>query len=180
MMFCLAFFAAMFMVETVLDDGVKTSETVEVPGSGDVVRFVWPKAKVPANFKSITVTPDFASAKKGEEGYWVMPDNTYGTFRLDKGLYRQSWHIFMPMFGMKTPRTAYCAIVSGMPHSLAVEAKAVEVRSDGAWTQVASEMENWRHMVRHRFEKRKIDAVRITCFETWGDSSAQIFEVRVY
>jgi hypothetical protein len=25
-----------------------------------------------------------------------------------------------------------------------------------------------------------IDAVRITCFETWGDSSAQIFEVRVY
>ena len=62
MMFCLAFFAAMFMVETVLDDGVKTSETVEVPGSGDVVRFVWPKAKVPANFKSITVTPDSASA----------------------------------------------------------------------------------------------------------------------
>lgn len=92
----------MFMVETVLDDGVKTSETFEVPGSGDVVRFVWPKAK------------------------------------------------------------------------------AVEVRSDGAWTQVASEMENWRRMVRHRFEKRKIDAVRITCFETWGDSSAQIFEVRVY
>ena len=133
MMFCLAFFAAMFMVETVLDDGVKTSETVEVPGSGDVVRFVWPKAKVPANFKSITVTPDFASAKTGEEGYWVMPDNTYGTFRLDKGRYRQSWHIFMPMFGMKTPRAAYCAIVSGMPHSLAVEAKAV----DGVHSQSA-------------------------------------------
>ena len=133
MMFCLAFFAAMFMVETVLDDGVKTSETVEVPGSGDVVRFVWPKAKVPANFKSITVTPDFASAKKGEEGYWVMPDNTYGTFRLDNGRYRQSWHIFMSMFGMKTLRSTYCAIITGMPHSLCASVNA----AGGVYSQSA-------------------------------------------
>ena len=66
-----------------------------------------------------------------------------------------------------------------MPHQL-VKSYAVEVRSDGVWTQVTAETENWRRMVRHWFKKRKIDAVRITCFETWGDSSAQIFEVRVY
>ena len=132
-MLCLVLFAAVFSVDTVLNDGTKLSSMVEVPVSEGAAHFVWPKDKVPADFRSITVTPDFASAKKGEDGYWVMPDNTYGTFRLDTGRYCQSWHVFMPMFGMKTPRATYCAIVSGMPHSLAVE-----VRSNkGVYSQSA-------------------------------------------
>lgn len=132
-MFSLMFLAAMFSVETVLNDGTKISNTLEVPVSEGVARFSWPKDKVPADFKSIMVTPDFASATKGEDGYWVISDNTYGSFRLDKGYYRQMWHIFMPMFGMKTPRATYCAIVSGMPYSLAVEVRA----KNGVYSQSA-------------------------------------------
>ena len=71
------------------------------------------------------------------------------------------------------------ARTAAMPQQL-VKGYIVEVRSGGVWTQVAAETDNWRRMVRHWFEKRKIDALRITCLETWGDSSAQIFEVRVY
>ena len=74
--------------------------------------------------KRLAVTPDFATAKKGEDGYWVLPDNTFGTYRLDNGRVFQDWHVFMPMFGMKTPRATYCAIVTGMPYSLGVEVRA--------------------------------------------------------
>jgi len=90
---------------------------VEFPEKDGVVSFVWPREKVPADFKTISITPDFASAKKGEDGYWVFPDNTFGTYRLDEGTAQQAWSINMPMMGMKTPRLTYCAIVKGMPYS---------------------------------------------------------------
>ena len=126
-----AFLAAVFVVNTVLNDGTKTSETVEAPEKDGVVSFTWPRAKVPANFRQVSITPDFALAKKDEEGYWVLPDNTYGTYRLDQGRHLQSWHVLMPMFGMKTPRATYCAIVKGMPYSLDVEVSA----KDGVYSQ---------------------------------------------
>ena len=125
MTFFTAFMAAIITVETALTDGTKSVEKMKVPEKEGVVRFVWPKEKVPANFKSVTVTPDFATARKGEDGYWVMPNNTFGTYRLDDGRVSESWHVFMPMFGMKTPRSTYCAIVTGMPHSLCVSVNAV-------------------------------------------------------
>ena len=79
------------------------------------------RADVPADVKSIAVWPDFAEARKGEDGYWVFPNNTYGTYRLDKGSIREGWHVCMPMFGMKTPRGAFTAIATGMPYSLSPE-----------------------------------------------------------
>ena len=82
----IAILAAVLTVEIAMTDGTKTSETVDVAESNGVVRFVWPKEKVPANFKRVTVTPDFATARKGEDGYWVMPNNMYGTYRLDEGV----------------------------------------------------------------------------------------------
>ena len=81
----MAVFAAIITIEAALTDETKTVETAEVPETGGIVRFVWPKEKVPRNFKSVTVTPDFATARKGEEGYWVMPNNTFGTYRIDDG-----------------------------------------------------------------------------------------------
>jgi hypothetical protein len=56
----------------------------------------------------------------------------------------------------------------------------VEVRTGGAWTEIASEDENWRRLAVHSFDRRTIDALRIMCRSTWGDPSAQIFEIRVY
>ena len=129
----MAVFAAIITVETALTDGTKTVETAEVPETDGVVRFVWPKENVPRNFKSVTVTPDFAMARKGEEGYWVMPNNSFGTYRLDNGGMFEDWGVFMPMFGMKTPRSTYCAIVTGMPHSLGVSVNA----TNGTYSQSA-------------------------------------------
>ncbi|MBP3407456.1 MAG: hypothetical protein J6N18_15285 [Kiritimatiellae bacterium] len=133
MVTAIAFLAAIITVETALTDGTKTVEKAEVPETDGVVRFVWPKEKVPANFKSVTVTPDFATARKGEDGYWVMPNNTFGTYRLDNGRVFESWHMFMPMFGMKTLRSTYCAIITGMPHSLCASVNA----AGGVYSQSA-------------------------------------------
>ena len=66
-----------------------------------------------------------------------------------------------------------------MPRAL-VKSYTVEVRTGGAWTEIASEDENWRRLAVHSFDRRTIDALRIMCRSTWGDPSAQIFEIRVY
>ena len=68
---------------------------------------------------------------------------------------------------------------AAMPAQL-VKSYAVEGRSGGKWEEIVSETENWRRLAMHWFESREIDALRIVCKETWGDRSAQIFEVRVY
>ena len=35
----------------------------------------------------VEITPDFAHAKKGEAGYFVLPSGHYGTFREDDGVF---------------------------------------------------------------------------------------------
>ena len=66
-----------------------------------------------------------------------------------------------------------------MPAQL-VKDYAVEVKCGGTWTKVADEKGNYlRHRV-HRFDARKVTAVRVTVTATWGDPSARIFEIRVY
>ena len=65
--------------------------------------------------KKLEIVPDFARAKKGEDGFWVLPKGQYGTFRCDDG----SCGIGTPamsMFGMKTPRCAFVAIVKGLKY----------------------------------------------------------------
>ena len=56
----------------------------------------------------------------------------------------------------------------------------VEGLADGAWRTLAEEGDNrLRHRI-HRFEACRLTALRVTVTETWGDSSARIFEIRVY
>ena len=130
----IAMLAAAAALNWTMPDGRVVTETQELQPFDGGVRLVIPRDKIQSmNPSRIAVTPDFASAKKGEEGYWVMPDNTYGTYRLDEGRVFQGWGVMMPMFGMKTPRTTYCAIVTGMPYSLAVEVNA----KGGAYSQRA-------------------------------------------
>ena len=116
--------AAVFTVETVTLDGKAKVEEVELPERDGVIRFVWPRAKVPANVKAVRVTPDFAVARTGDAGFWVFPNNAYGTFRHRDGSLACG-HVMMPMYGMRTPRKCFCAIVEGLKHSFrpVVEAK---------------------------------------------------------
>ena len=111
------------VVETATTDGKVKTERVEIPEKDGVVSFIWPRARIPSDAKTISVTPDFAVAHKGEEGYWVFPNNTMGTFRLDEGTVGCG-HVMMAMFGMKTPRSTFCALVKGMPYSFRPHARA--------------------------------------------------------
>ena len=65
--------------------------------------------------KRLELKPDFACAKKGEEGFWVLPKGQYGTFRCDDGSCGSGTPA-MSMFGMKTPRGAFVAIVKGLKY----------------------------------------------------------------
>jgi len=130
----IAMLAAVAALNWTMPDGKVVTETKELQSFDGGVRLVIPLDKIRSmNPISVDVTPDFASAKKGEDGYWVMSDNTYGTYRLDECRTFQNWSVFMPMFGMKTPRTTYCAIVTGMPYSLGVRVRAEK----GTYTQSA-------------------------------------------
>ena len=130
----IALLAAIAALDWTMPDGSVVSETRELLPFDGGMRLVVSREQLHSmKAKRLTVTPDFATAKKGEDGYWVMPDNTFGTYRIDNGRAYQDWHVFMPMFGMKTPCMTYCAIVTGMPHSLAVEVRA----KDGVYAQSA-------------------------------------------
>jgi hypothetical protein len=103
----------------------KHVETVTHPlvQNGTVQRLRLKASAVPAGVKHIEVLPDFDTAKTGEDGYFMMPNGFIGTFRQQNGeqvLQRSP----MPIFGMKTPRHTFVAIVSGMPHAYTLVARA--------------------------------------------------------
>ncbi|MBR1587631.1 MAG: FAD-dependent oxidoreductase, partial [Kiritimatiellae bacterium] len=65
------------------------------------------------------------------------------------------------------------------PRTLA-KAYRVEGFDGTGWHALAEEGDNGLRLRVHRFEARRLAAVRVTVTETWGDRSARIFEVRVY
>lgn len=112
-----------------LKDGRSEIEKVQVEERDGVTRFALPQAAIRAKgAKRLAVTPDFARAKKGDDGYWIVPTGQYGTFRCDKGTHACSWPS-MSMFGMKTPAKTWVAIVTGLKYYFTAQ---VEAR-DGAY-----------------------------------------------
>ena len=99
-----------------LDDGRVVKERrglVELDGVSSV-RI--PAAELRAKgAKRLALTPDFARARKGEDGFWVVSTGQFGTFRCDEGRYVCAWPS-MSMFGMKTPRRTFVAIVKGLKY----------------------------------------------------------------
>jgi hypothetical protein len=67
--------------------------------------------------KTLDVAPDFATAKKGEDGYFLMPDGLYGTFRVDNGKFYPAARNYHPLFIMKTPRVNFMAHATGLAYS---------------------------------------------------------------
>lgn len=80
-------------------------------GSG-VLRLTVPLKDIRPDAKWLDIQADFATAKKGDAGYWIFPRGVYGTFRLDKGSY--SDFAMIPVYGMKTPSRTFVAVVNGM------------------------------------------------------------------
>ena len=97
--------------------GERVSVRRTFPVADGRVTFVWPRADIPSDATCVEVLPDFATATKGEEGYFVMPQGggCYGTFRAESGSFVLK-HNWFPItaFGMKTPRRTFVAIPTGM------------------------------------------------------------------
>ncbi len=96
-----------------------------------------PVEKIADNAQIIIIDADFMRAKKGEQGYYVMPDGRMGTFRLDNGFVDDAHRLkasgkhwirpfsVLPIFGMKTERGTYVGVIKSLnlESSCAVEAK---------------------------------------------------------
>ncbi len=112
-------------VTTIKLDGSKTTaerKLVKQPDGG--YRLCIPTYELTRDILDIEIVGDFAKAKKGEEGYFIMPPNSIGSFKLDNGSIVQR-RMGLPIFGMKTPRGAYVGIVKGLRFEFSgvVEAK---------------------------------------------------------
>ena len=106
-----------FTVVTTRTRGKPERTRLTVPVKDGAALFRWPRAAIPSDATCVEVIPDFATATKGEEGYFVMPDGggCYGTFRADSGRLALSKNWFpITAFGMKTPRRTFVAMPTGL------------------------------------------------------------------
>lgn len=66
-------------------------------------------------FDKVKIMPEFARAKSGEDGFFILPDGSLGYFKDRKGKYQvKGVHAVMPFWGMKTPRKTFAALTEGM------------------------------------------------------------------
>ena len=101
-------------VITTKTDGTTTTAKQRLEKQPDgAYRFKVPIKKLTSDILSIDVIGEFAKAKMGEEGYFVMPPNSVGSFVHESGIYHQR-RMGLPIFGMKNPRTTWVAIVKGL------------------------------------------------------------------
>ena len=70
-------------------------------------RFTMRKEDIGEDVKWIDVIPDFMTAKKGDDGYWINARGAYGTFTLDNGDYANDRSGFMPIFALKRGDTLW-------------------------------------------------------------------------
>ncbi len=93
----------------------KTKSTVQrlVQQKDGAYRLQIPIKKLTRDIDTIDIIGDFAKAKLGEDGYFVMPPNSIGSFTQENGKIEQR-RMGLPIFGMKNPRATWVAIVKGL------------------------------------------------------------------
>lgn len=90
--------------------GERRVEMIEV--SEGVKRVRLPAGEIPRSVKWIDVIADVSTAKKGDDGFYVLPNGAYLKFDKDKGkLFSKP---VMPLMGFKTPKGAAAVIVKGL------------------------------------------------------------------
>jgi len=95
------------------DGGVRTERVALVSVSSSHMRFSYPKERIADDVVSIDVLPDFMTAKKGDEGYWIDARGAYGRFDRDDGEYANDRAGWMPIFGLKRGNTLWYGQVMG-------------------------------------------------------------------
>ena len=112
-------------------DGRQESRVYELPGDGSVATLTIPAADVGTGVRTLDVIPSFATARTGEDGYFLLPSGILGRFHETNGAFSEGeGRNYMPFYGMKTPRDTFCLIAKGMSwrYATRVEAK------NGAYT----------------------------------------------
>jgi len=95
-------------------DGKTETKTVTLVRQGNVERLVVSKDAVPEGAQTLDVHHPLATAKAGEDGFYVFCTGMYGTFKeRPNGIFRNTANV-MPMFGVRTPRGAMAVILDGM------------------------------------------------------------------
>ncbi|MDD4539185.1 MAG: hypothetical protein PHT80_09245, partial [Lentisphaeria bacterium] len=97
----------------------------------DTLRVTVPVKDIPARAEWLKILPEFAKATVGDAGYWVIGRGVLGEFIPGDKDYFES-NLMIPIYGMKTPTTAYVAIVQGMRFEATVQIW----RENGVYTQV--------------------------------------------
>jgi hypothetical protein len=114
------------LVYTFTDKRVEKKTVAVEPDAQGVVAVRLKRNELPPRLDTVTVLPDFASAKVGEDGYFVMPNGEFGTFRERDGQRTARNYMPIPVFGMKNPRATFVAIVTGTPHDFTLITSAKE------------------------------------------------------
>ena len=99
-------------LEWTLPDGRIEHESRDLPERDGVSVFALSRDEIRSRGAvSLAVTPDFARARKGDDGFWVFSDGECGTFRCDEGKAEcRHWQL-MSVYGMKTPERTFAAII---------------------------------------------------------------------
>ncbi len=85
-------------------------------------RLIIKKENIPVSAKSFDIKFNFASAKKGDDGYFVLADGRLGSFKLDNGKIIERRNP-MPIFGMKKSSSAFVAIIKGLKYEFSMVAE---------------------------------------------------------
>ncbi|MBE6414014.1 MAG: hypothetical protein E7035_05650 [Verrucomicrobiaceae bacterium] len=98
----------------------KTKEVIEkvvplTPQPDGGLRVKIPVKDIKPNYRLIDIVADCAFAQKGDKGFFVMGDSSYGEFIYDNGEYSPH-HCHMPIFGMKSPNGTFVGIAKGLRH----------------------------------------------------------------
>lgn len=119
-----------------LKDGRVLRETVAlVPTRAGVETLALRRDAIAAKgAKELEIVPAFATAKKGEAGYWFSSYGVYGEYDRDNGTYLAgAERASMPLFGWDNPRGACLALVTSLKYFV----RARIVAKDGAYRVAA-------------------------------------------
>lgn len=115
-------------IEVKFKDGssAKSERFLEFKEGAAVLKI--PASEIDPRTESISITPDFARAKAGDEGYIVMPNSLIIPFSEQKdasftpySTSKNEWHL--PIGGIKKSDGAYYYIVNGLRHEHAAQAR---------------------------------------------------------
>lgn len=107
-MLCVAFLIAVAVRFVSTGGQVEVRDVPLKPAGTNRWSLTIARQSIPEQVKWLEVVPDFMTAAKGDDGYWVNGRGVYGRFTRDAGENRW-WRSQMPIYGLKRGKTLHWA-----------------------------------------------------------------------